>query len=211
MREIITLSVKEDIGGYVGHTDVNPALLALLEKAEDALARASRKGLIVKATYSSSDGIELNRLFKKFGRLLPRDAVECFHDDFDKIYALTPQGFELLVAELYDSLGFEVTMTKQTNDGGVDIFLEKTINGMMHSYAVQCKHVSKPHRKIGVAYLRELLGTITDKGVTAGILVTNALFTKGALAFVKRHAGRIFAIAKEGLQSLMRECLEITA
>jgi fructose 1,6-bisphosphate aldolase/phosphatase len=45
MGEKITLSViKADVGGFVGHCDVHPALLA---RAEERLAEAKKKGLLV--------------------------------------------------------------------------------------------------------------------------------------------------------------------
>src|SRR4030042_5285582 len=41
----ITFSIiKADVGGYVGHSDVHPALLA---RTEEALAEAKEKGLII--------------------------------------------------------------------------------------------------------------------------------------------------------------------
>ncbi len=45
MAEKLTLSViKADVGGFVGHSDVHPALL---ERAEDELKAAKKKGLII--------------------------------------------------------------------------------------------------------------------------------------------------------------------
>ncbi len=45
MSDKITLSViKADVGGYVGHCDVHPALL---ERTEEKLAEAKKSGLLI--------------------------------------------------------------------------------------------------------------------------------------------------------------------
>lgn len=42
---------------------------------------------------------------------------------FTDIHTITPRRFEGLVAEIFRSLGWQTRLTKQSADGGVDIYL----------------------------------------------------------------------------------------
>jgi HJR/Mrr/RecB family endonuclease len=136
-----------------------------------------------------------------------RSTVEEMLQNPDRLYQMTPRNFERFVCELFRGLGYKTTLTGATRDGGVDILAEKIINGMPHRYVVQCKHTRKPKKKLGVAYARELLGVLADRAATAGILVSNALFSKETLQFLKRNAERLFGFDLQGLITLMREYL----
>jgi restriction endonuclease Mrr len=128
----------------------------------------------------------------------------------DYLYRMSPHDFEVFVAEIYRGLGYQVSQTKKTRDGGVDLFIEKTIDGMRHHYIVQCKHTQKKRKKIGVSFIRDLMGVIIDKTATAGILVTNALFSRDALEFANRHASRLFCVDVFDLRKLMLRYLIAT-
>jgi len=127
----------------------------------------------------------------------------------DRLYRMSPHTFELFVGEVYRGLGYSVAHTKRSRDGGVDLYLTKEVDGMCHSYVVQCKHSLKKRRRIGVAYARELLGVAMDRATTAAILVTNVLFSADTLLFAKRHASRLFCVDQSGLLALM--CRYLTA
>jgi len=142
---------------------------------------------------------------------LNRQTVRRMLANPEYLYHLSSRNFELLVKHLYEGLGYKGIVTKETRDGGVDIYLAKTIDGMPHTYVVQCKHTSSRTAKIGVSVLRDLLGVIIDKSVTAGIIITNAIFSKPAISFIKKHASRLFALGMNQLLGLMRSYLEATA
>lgn len=87
--------------------------------------------------------------------------------------------FEHRVADLLHRLGYEVQVTKASNDGGIDIIASKNnIN-----IAVQCKCHKRP---IGPKDARELYGVICDQHhiFKEGMLVCPAGFTKGVYNFV---------------------------
>lgn len=94
-------------------------------------------------------------------------------------------GFEHLVVDVFNALGFKATKTSAGADGGVDIELRSMSAeaGSQPKAFVQCK--ARSLAPIGVDKLRELLGVITAKGVRRGILVTNSEFTDDARAFAK--------------------------
>lgn len=90
--------------------------------------------------------------------------------------------FEKLIAHLYISQGYIVTRKGGANpDGGIDLILEK--NG--ERIAVQCKHWKA--WKVGVAKLRELLGALSDTGISKGIIVTVSGYTMDAKDFANRN------------------------
>ena len=69
------------------------------------------------------------------------------------MYELSPREFEKIIAELFKKLGYEVELTKQTRDGGVDIYIaEKTDLGKF-LFLVECKHYA-PNRPVGIEVIR---------------------------------------------------------
>jgi HJR/Mrr/RecB family endonuclease len=126
----------------------------------------------------------------------------------NRLYRMTPQIFELFVAELYRGLGYSVTHTQSTRDGGVDLYMTKNIDGMPHRYIVQCKHRKREKARIGVKYARELLGVATDLAVTAAILVTNIFFSADTRKFANRNLSSLFCVDQLGLADLMHRYLE---
>ncbi len=140
-----------------------------------------------------------------------RKIVKSYLINPNKIYDLTPRAFEYFVGELYNGLGYKVTVTQGTRDEGVDLKMEKSIDGMLHTYVVQCKHTTQVNKKLGVSYFRDLFGVVIDKGVTAGIMVTNRLLSGPAVSFVKKHASRLFSVCSKGLFELVRLYVQATA
>lgn len=84
---------------------------------------------------------------------------ECFWRE------LSPYDFEIEVGNWYLSQGYDVRVTQQARDGGVDIVLTK--NNVL-TY-VQCKHYKS---KIGVKECRELGGVMLPNRVKKGVIVT---------------------------------------
>ncbi|MFZ2285072.1 MAG: restriction endonuclease [Lutibacter sp.] len=91
---------------------------------------------------------------------------------------LLPTEFELLTAELFEKKGFAVTLTKWTADDGIDILAINKETGNKQLTIIQCKRYTE---KVGVAYIRELIGTVADRKATKGILVCSSTFTKPAI------------------------------
>src|SRR5262245_40940377 len=74
------------------------------------------------------------------------------------LYEIQPNAFEELVAELLASYGWKVDVTKQTRDGGYDIFaVRKDISGVESSWIVECKRYRRD-RKVGIDVARALYG-----------------------------------------------------
>jgi len=94
-------------------------------------------------------------------------------------------GFERLIVDLFEHLGFSARKTSAGADGGVDIELRSKSTPLTSppQALIQCK--TKSSARIGVDKVRELLGVITATGAGRGVLVTNSEFSDEALAFAK--------------------------
>lgn len=55
------------------------------------------------------------------------------------IFSLTSREFEILIAILYEALGYKVNLTKATRDGGKDIIAEINENERKEKVFVECK------------------------------------------------------------------------
>lgn len=86
--------------------------------------------------------------------------------------------FEYRVASLFHHLGYTAILTPGSNDGGVDIILQR--GG--EKYAVQCKCHKNPS---GPKDARELYGAMIANDYNKGILVNPSGFTKGVHTFAR--------------------------
>jgi len=96
----------------------------------------------------------------------------------DSIRALGWREFEELVGEAYRRQGYTVIENNSAGpDEGIDLVLKKD-GGLV---LVQCKQWKSA--KVGVNIVRELLGVMTAKHATSGILITSGIFTQEAKNF----------------------------
>lgn len=102
------------------------------------------------------------------------------------LYHLDDREFEIVMAEIYNKLGYEVELTQSTRDGGKDIIIRKPEILGDFIYYVECKH-NAPKRHIGVGIIRNLIGTINTDRVNGGILATTSFFTKDAKEYILKN------------------------
>lgn len=114
------------------------------------------------------------------------ELIDRISTDIHYVHALTPRQFEEFVAEILCRDGFEVELTKQTRDGGIDIFAKKKDNLASMLYGIECKKYS-PDRPIGVSIIRELATSIRENHCNVGVLCTTSRFTTGAVAAAESH------------------------
>ncbi|MGD0795860.1 MAG: restriction endonuclease [Dehalococcoidales bacterium] len=100
-----------------------------------------------------------------------------FQSSEDYWKSLGGKKFEIELANLYSKLGFSAKLTPDTDDKGIDIFLNKDDKTII----VQCKAHKNP---IGPAVARELYGTLIACGANSAILASPSGFTKGVKNFV---------------------------
>lgn len=100
-------------------------------------------------------------------------------------YSLSPRKFEEIVAELLSKLGYEVTLTPVSGDGGFDIYAAKRDGLGEFLFLVECKRYTPPN-KVGVEIVRALQGILSDHRATGAAIVTTSFFTSGAKEFQRR-------------------------
>ena len=126
-----------------------------------------------------------------------------FENPREALQSLTPIEFELLVGALFKRMGYSVTVTPASGDGGVDVIAERVQSGARALILIQCK---LNRNKVKVQPVRELTGVVLKGHANKGILVTNSTFTAGAI----REAGAtptIELIGYKGLNELLNQNL----
>ncbi|MFD7554413.1 MULTISPECIES: restriction endonuclease [unclassified Streptomyces] len=103
-------------------------------------------------------------------------------DDEDEpdLFAMDPIAFENLVAELFRAMGMEAVTTQRSGDGGVDIEALDPSPIRGGRIVVQVKRY---RNTVSPTAVRDLYGTVQDKGANKGVLVTTASFGPGSYTF----------------------------
>jgi HJR/Mrr/RecB family endonuclease len=105
---------------------------------------------------------------------------------------LSPEEFELLVADCLDAMGLVPTRVGNVRapDGGIDIIAIPRGSVFPFLLAVQVKHHAAPH-KTGVHDVRSFVGAVQLHSLlSAGMMVTNTSFTPDA-HWVAKHATKL--------------------
>lgn len=95
------------------------------------------------------------------------------------IYKLPPRRFEELVAKILEDQGCEVTLTKQTRDGGYDILGRTSAGPVPLIFLAECKRYAED-RPVGVEVVRNLYGVTEMQRANFGMIITSSSFTKYA-------------------------------
>jgi restriction system protein len=97
------------------------------------------------------------------------DLLRTVYANPNLLYELSSRRFEEFVAEVLDRLGYQVTLTPASKDGGKDIYAARKDHLGSFLYVVECKKYAPDHR-VGVGLIRELNGVVQAERATAGIL-----------------------------------------
>ncbi len=110
-------------------------------------------------------------------RLIERHNSEVRQQLHTHLSKMPPADFEALVAQLLVALGFEeVTVTKITNDGGIDVFGTLVVGDVIRTrMAVQVKRWKNNVQAPIVQQVRGSLGSHEQ-----GLIITTSNFSKGA-------------------------------
>lgn len=105
----------------------------------------------------------------------------------EALQSLEPTEFENLVSTLLVQMGFNVSTTKASGDGGIDIVAinEQPIVG--GQYIVQCKRYATGNN-VGEPAIRDLFGVMHSENANKGILITTSDFTRQAILFAEDKA-----------------------
>lgn len=96
------------------------------------------------------------------------------------LFAMDPIAFENLVAELFRAMGMEAVSTQRSGDGGVDVEALDPAPIRGGRIVVQVKRY---RNTVPPTAVRDLYGTVQDRGANKGVLVTTATFGPGSYTF----------------------------
>lgn len=109
-----------------------------------------------------------------------REMFAYFSRHPDQMRLIPPRKFEELVAAIFRNNGFEVTLTPETRDGGIDIFaFQKNVFGGDLLHLIECKRYAA-NNKVGVGVVQRLAGVVDLHRANRGIIVTTSSFTEDA-------------------------------
>ncbi|MEU9035984.1 restriction endonuclease [Streptomyces sp. NPDC048352] len=101
-------------------------------------------------------------------------------EDEPDLFQMDPIAFENLVAELFRAMGMEAVTTQRSGDGGVDVEALDPAPIRGGRIVVQVKRY---RNTVPPTAVRDLYGTVQDKGANKGVLVTTASFGPGSYTF----------------------------
>ncbi|MBL7487972.1 restriction endonuclease [Frankia sp. AgB1.9] len=102
-------------------------------------------------------------------------------DQAQNLVGMNGYEFERLVLRLFKAIPEfdEVRPTQERRDGGIDLVAVNKTPFVGGRVAIQAKCYA-PHRKIGVPAVREIIGSVTQREFTKGIIITTSGFTPAA-------------------------------
>ncbi|MCC6558688.1 MAG: restriction endonuclease [Polyangiaceae bacterium] len=104
-------------------------------------------------------------------RAMSRRFAEIIARDPDQIAQLEWRDVERLVAEVFNGLGFEVTLTPPAKDGGKDVILECMVDGATCTYIVEVKHW-KSSTRVGSKAIKTFLEVIARERREGGLFLS---------------------------------------
>jgi hypothetical protein len=111
--------------------------------------------------------------------------------------------FEKLLADILDSMGFEIELQRGTKDGGVDIFAIRNQDLVgPQRFLIQAKRYKN---KVGVEPVRQLMFLHQHHRVTKVCLATTALFTKGAWNLADQYKWQLELRDFDGVHDWIRQ------
>jgi superfamily II DNA or RNA helicase len=148
-------------------------------------------------------GLTEEELFSLFGDLTvrPHRRSQAAAPSQVMLDNLDDKQFEILVAQVYEKLGYAVSVTGRSHDGGIDIWAERLSAGGKDVIVVQCKHQKQ---SVGRPVLQQLWGVVSsDSSVTQCAVVTSAGFSREAQEFARGK--RMTLIDRSALEELARK------
>ncbi|SFT72153.1 restriction endonuclease [Paraburkholderia aspalathi] len=130
--------------------------------------------------------------------------LERVHANPEVMYKLPSRRFEEFVADVLDRLGYSITLTPPSKDGGKDIYAAKKDHLGSFLYVVECKRYA-PENRVGVGLIRQLSGVVQAEQATAGIFITTSFFTKDAQKFQERIPHQMSLKDFFGIQEWLQE------
>jgi len=118
--------------------------------------------------------------------------------------AMDPYDFEQLVADLMTKMGYRTERVGRSGDGGVDVEVRSDDPLAAGLIVISVKRYK---RTVGAHYVRELAGTVADRGAIKGILVTTSGFGPTSYEFAAKN--RLELVDGDRLRAWLAEYLRL--
>lgn len=175
----------------VGAVNGHPQALSIVAAMANSMSAEQLRRVLAGSLYDINDLPPEKR--RDFARTA-KPAIISVNDDIimrlkkepKDVYKLTPRQYEELIADLLRDMGHEVTVTKETRDGGKDLLASMKTDVGEILCLVDAKRY-REDRKIGVSMVRTLYGTLADYQATSAMLVTTSSYSRDARAMQDKH------------------------
>ncbi|CAM3127863.1 Mrr restriction system protein [Tsukamurella hominis] len=164
-------------------------------------AREGKAGTVVADPEPVSELDPEEQIADGIGRINATVADELLtrlHDNSPTFFEQTV--IDLLVAMGYGGAGGRATVTRASNDGGIDGIIDQDALGLSRVY-VQAKRYA-PDNSVGRPELQAFVGALSGKA-DGGVFITTARFSKGAIEYAEIVPTRIILIDGVRLAELM--------
>lgn len=131
------------------------------------------------------------------------DLIRALAERPELMYDLHPRRFEELLAELFARQGFDVELTKQTRDGGYDLWVVHHTPAGSLLTLVDAKR-NRADRPVGVGIVRQLYGVVEATRASAGLIATTSFFSPEAKQFQEEIPFRLGLKDYFDLQTMLR-------
>jgi hypothetical protein len=124
----------------------------------------------------------VERIFRRAGHAL----IQRIAHDPEVVYCLEWRDLERVMAQVYEEIGFQVTLTKASQDGGKDLVLfcvsgQASRGSKPCKYYVELKHW-KPGNKVGSTPVQKLVEVAVRDAVSGAVMLSTS-------GFATCHAG----------------------
>lgn len=197
LEKLIQQSFRELDPEFLNRITVN-ALLHVLSDYEYHLAqvegitgaseaRSKLKRKILTSIHKTYPDVIYQELWNWIDETLPESeeetklskvvaAITNLSKQLARLIASDPKGLEDLewrdmermLAEVFQGLGFDVTLTPSSKDGGKDLILECFVQGDKHSYVIEVKHWRSGQR-VGKRYISDFINVVAHENRDGGL------------------------------------------
>jgi|GEM_PF-5715333 len=184
MKFIVSSSVLlknlQRINGVVASNPIVPILESFLFRIEDEILNIQVDDL--KSIKLNESGVTAVLLLNELNRIPHIDDVDELileiYKDNKKIHSTHHYDFERIVRKLFLGLGYDVTPTKRTRDGGFDMVAVK--EGVIPtSHLIECK--TRKRSPLGIEAVERFLFKINELKASTGVMITNLRFSSDVI------------------------------
>ena len=138
---------------------------------------------------------EQNEVFY-YIRLLSKKFIELVAKNPSYLMNLEWIDLERTVAELFEGIGFKVTLTPSSKDGGKDVILECVIDKIKKTYIIEIKHW-RSRQKVGKEAIKEFTKIIINEKRERGLFLATYGFSNNYFESLTEKEKKIISFGEQ--------------